>query len=361
MKITLLGEPQIIMSNPDSRNNYFAWPSIARLQNGKLAVTASGYRYDHVCPFGKAVISYSENDGESYTSPAACIDTPLDDRDSGILAFGKSGVIVTSFNNNAAFQRSWRPDTPPFFNAYLDTLTPEDEQKYLGSEFRISQDCGVTFGPILKSPITSPHGPIALRDGTVLWVGRTFCTGDGPVSGKDQIEVHTVSPEGNMKHIGTIPPIFRNGKQLMSCEPCAAELPDGTVLCHIRVEGDGLFTIFQSVSRDRGVTWSEPRQILEDRGGAPAHILLHSSGILISVYGYRDLPFGIKAMFSRDNGETWESGFRLYQNEYTDDLGYPCTVELNDGTLLTVFYAHHDSKRSPSVILQQRWKFDYTD
>lgn len=360
MKIKLLGEPKIIMSNPDSRNNYFAWPSVARLQNGKLAVTASGYRYEHVCPFGKSVISYSEDDGNSYTLPAACIDTPLDDRDTGILAFGKSGVLVTSFNNNVAFQRAWRASIPAFFDAYLDTVTPEDENKYLGSEFRISQDCGVTFGPIFKSPITSPHGPIELSDGTILWVGRTFYSGADFISGKEQIEVHTVSPDGTMKRIGTVPPIFRNGKPLISCEPYALELPDGTILCHIRVEGEGLFTLYQSISRDKGVTWSEPEQILEDRGGAPAHLLRHSSGILISVYGYRDRPFGIKAMFCRDNGKTWDTGYRLYQNEYTDDLGYPCTVELDDGTLLTVFYAHPESK-GPAVILQQKWTFECTD
>ena len=99
MKIQKIGEPKIIISNPDSYHNYFAWPTVSRLQNGKIAVVASGFRLAHVCPFGKAVISYSENEGESSTVPAPIIDTPLDDRDAGILAFGESNVIVTSFNN----------------------------------------------------------------------------------------------------------------------------------------------------------------------------------------------------------------------------------------------------------------------
>ena len=87
MKIINIGDTKVIMSNPHSKHNYFAWPTVTRLQNGKIAVVASGYRLRHVCPFGKMVISYSENEGETYTSPAPIIDTPLDDRDGGILAF----------------------------------------------------------------------------------------------------------------------------------------------------------------------------------------------------------------------------------------------------------------------------------
>ena len=103
MKIVRMGEPQTVMSNPESRHNYFGWPSIARLQNGKIAVVASGFRLRHICPFGKTVISYSEDDGETYTAPAPVIDTVLDDRDGGIVPFGEKGVIVTSFNNSVEF------------------------------------------------------------------------------------------------------------------------------------------------------------------------------------------------------------------------------------------------------------------
>lgn len=105
MRIIKSGDVKVIMSNQGSRHNYFGWPTAARLQNGKIAVAASGFRRRHVCPFGKAVISYSDDDGETYTLPAPVIDTVLDDRDGGILAFGDSGVIITSFNNTTAFQR----------------------------------------------------------------------------------------------------------------------------------------------------------------------------------------------------------------------------------------------------------------
>ena len=129
MNIELIGNPKTIISNPHSHHGYFAWPTVSRLQDGKIAVGASGFRVEHVCPFGKAVISYSQDGGETYTLPAPVIDTPLDDRDAGICPFGESGVIFTSFNNSAEMQREYNQDDK-YVQSYIDTITKEDEEKY---------------------------------------------------------------------------------------------------------------------------------------------------------------------------------------------------------------------------------------
>ena len=144
MRIVITDPVKIIMRNPNSHHNYFGWPTVARLQNGKIAVVASGFRRRHVCPFGKTVISFSEDGGETYTPPAPVIDTVLDDRDGGVLAFGNSGVIVTSFNNTTAFQRR-NSESDAYDVSYLDTVDPQEEADALGATFRISQDFGVTF------------------------------------------------------------------------------------------------------------------------------------------------------------------------------------------------------------------------
>ena len=366
MKITLIGKPQIVMQNPDSHHNYFAWPTAARLQNGRIAVVASGFRLEHLCPFGKLVIAYSDDEGESYSAPAPIMDTPLDDRDGGILPFGEKGVMVTSFNHPRASYRAWAPryaKTPEmleYVNRYLDTVTDEQEERYLGATFRMSRDGGITFGPIKKSPITSPHGPTLLSDGTILWVG-TVIRGEK----ENFIAVYRVSPEGETEKLGTIEDIFYDGERQHSCEPYAIELPDGSILCHIRVQNIGkssvagsLFTVFQSVSQDGGRTWSRPVQILPAKSGAPSHILRHSSGVLVSTYGRRITPYGIKAMFSLDNGKSWDVDHDLFVNDATTDLGYPSTVELRDGSLLTVFYARPTPDAPSVVIMQQRWRFE---
>lgn len=350
MKIEFIGKPKTIISNPYSRHGYFAWPTVSLLQDEKIAVVASGFRLEHICPFGKAVISYSFDDGETYTLPAPVIDTPLDDRDAGICTFGKSGVIITSFNNSADMQRQHNKDNE-YVQSYINSITKEDEKKYLGSNFRISRDCGITFGKIFSSPVTSPHGPTELKDGTVLWSGNNF------QNYNDGIEIHSINTDnGETEFLGKI---TIDDKKIILCEPHLIELPDGKLICHIRGEDtdetDTVFTVFQSVSHDKGKTWSEPEMLLDETGGAPPHLIMLSSGILISTYGRRKHPYGIMAMMSLDDGKSWEKDIRIYENYISDDIGYPSTVELNDGTLITVFYAA-DRENKPCVIKQQKWK-----
>ena len=379
MKFHLLDAPRIIMENPYSRLNYFAWPTFARLKNGKLAAAASGFRLTHVSPFGKSVLSFSDDEGASWSLPAPVIDTVLDDRDAGLLPFGESGVIVTSFNNTRKMQREWVLDRDfhhdaddwlknatsdsAYRLAYLDMITDEQEAAELGGTFRVSFDNGTTFGPLHLAPISSPHGPTELNDGTILWVGeqRSDCEITPPA--KEQILAYQLHPStGNMTFIGSIPDIAdTDGSPLASYEAHALQLPSGRILCHIRVQrraGELMFTLYQTESDDGGKTWTAPHRLIHPQGGAPSHIMMHSSGVLIAAYSNRLIGKpGIRVMFSTDGGENWDTDHILYESDFGGDLGYPATVELNDGSLLTVFYAH-TGEEGPAVIWQQRWALD---
>ena len=354
MKIRILGKPKTILSNPHGKHGYFGWPTVTRLQNGRLAVVCSGYRCGHICPFGKLVMATSDDEGNAWTGAFPLIDTPLDDRDGGICAFGDCGVMVTSFNNSIKAQRDWNPDNA-YYNAYLDTLTKADEAQFLGSQFRLSFDGGRSFGPIFRSPITSPHGPTQLSDGTLLWVGRVF-SADDSFPENSGVHAYAVHADGHMEFRGAVPKA-PTAEGIDLCEPHAVELPDGRIVCHIRSEGGYDFSTFQTESADGGRTWSEPIPLLPEHGGAPAHLLLHSSGVLISAYGYRQPPYGIRLMLSRDYGRTWQTDLPLFTQGVSGDLGYPATVELKDGSLLTVFYAQEEPD-GPAVIRQILWQID---
>ena len=174
MKVVKIGGPEIIISNPDSHHDYFAWPTVVRLKNGRLAAAASGFRLSHACPFGKTVMCFSDDEGKTWSLPTPIIDTYMDDRDGGLVAFGESSLCITSINDPIAFYRQHSNTYPEtrYGEAYLDLVTPEQEAQFVGSLFRISHDNGVTFGPIRRCPVSSPHGPVALPDGTLLWLGK---------------------------------------------------------------------------------------------------------------------------------------------------------------------------------------------
>lgn len=353
MNIKLIGSPKVVMTNTESHHAYFAWPTIAKLQNGKICVGASGYRVEHICPFGKGVLAFSDDNGETYGKPIPVFDTVLDDRDVGLTVFGESGLIATTFNNTLQFQRENMPQTQECLD-YINSVSPEEEAEALGISFRISHDCGETFGKIYKSPVSSPHGPCVLNDGTVLWVGRRLGV-------HNHIEAHTVNTEtGEMVLRGDLE-IYKYDefKNIYFYEPHAIQLEDGKIICHLRAESDdeAFLTLYQTISLDNGVTWSKPVQINRDDSGAPAHLLMHSSGVLICTFSHRCRPYGIWAIFSEDGGETWSDERILYYGNDTDDLGYPSTIELENGELITAFYTR-DNDYVPALIMQQKWMLE---
>jgi len=355
----------VVCGNEDGVFNYFAWPTVARLPGGDLAAVASGFRLKHICPFGKLVMCVSRDEGKTWGAPSVLIDTPLDDRDGGIAVSGND-VIVTSFNNTVAFQRdvldnkyySYSPDMQKMIEGYLGAFdAAEAEAKFLGSTYKMSKDGGDTFGEVRRVPVSAPHGPCVMEDGSFLYVGRMFENLDGG----PELRCYKKTGDGDFKYLSSIEDITED-KGLLPCEPHAVALPGGRVIVHIRVQNHGetgknyknTFTLYQSDSYDGGKTFSKPRHIGIEHG-SPGHLLRHSGGALVCVYGYRLTPYGQRAAISLDNGATWDADYILRDDGPDGDLGYPATVELNDGRLLTVYY-QKERGRDNTVIMQSVWE-----
>ncbi len=132
-------------------------------------------------------------------------------------------------------------------------------------------------------------------------------------------------------------------------------LPDGRVLALIRcdqgtkeVPPEELGFLWQAYSDDRGKTWNGLR--MTDIWGHPPQLLMLKNGAVLCTYGYRRPPYGIRACFSYDSGETWDLEDEMVLRDDAlpegpgrsrggiGGLGYPKTVELMDGTLFTVYY-----------------------
>jgi hypothetical protein len=72
-------------------------------------------------------------------------------------------------------------------------------------------------------------------------------------------------------------------------------------------------------------------------------------------YGYRRVPFGNQARLSSDHGRSWSEPITISADGHSGDIGYPSTVELADGDLLTVWY--EALAGSPRAVLRQaRWR-----
>jgi hypothetical protein len=132
------------------------------------------------------------------------------------------------------------------------------------------------------------------------------------------------------------------------------ETADGRLVVQVRKENrtDHGETL-QTESDDGGRTWPPLHAI--GVWGLPSHLLRLRGGHLLMTYGHRRPPFGNQARLSTDGGRTWSEPLLLSGDGAGGDLGYPSTVELDDGTLFTVWYEVLAS--SPYAVLRAaRWR-----
>ena len=338
---------------------YLSWPTIGRKDDGELLVTFSGDREEHSCPFGKTQLIRSGDDGVTWSEPQTLNDTPLDDRDSGVLVLRSGVIVVSSFTvptwTRLDGYRAYYPaEQIDRWQRYLDSVSPEQRQRWLGNRTRRSTDGGRTWEEPVNSLASTPHGPIQLRDGRLLFMG----VDDPGETHYGLIAVESVDEGRSWRQIGTVP---LSAADRAVSEPHAAELPDGRLVCLWRyqpeVVDDSPRYLRQTDSDDGGRTWTETRTTPMD--GHPAHLLLLAGGDLLATYGRRVPPMGQRACLSRDGGATWAVEEEIVLRDDAPDLdlswpanwdlGYPATVELSPGELLTVYYQIAPPDLKPSI------------
>jgi hypothetical protein len=83
--------------------------------------------------------------------------------------------------------------------------------------------------------------------------------------------------------------------------------------------------------------------------GFPAHLLELRDGRILCTYGYRRKPFGVRASISKDGGRTWDTQTEIILRDDggTHDLGYPSSVELPDGRVLTTYWFNQQKEGDP--------------
>ncbi len=126
-------------------------------------------------------------------------------------------------------------------------------------------------------------------------------------------------------------------------ETLVHETSGGALWMLTRVEG-GDDHLWQGVSQDGGRTWRARKTGV--KGHPPSGLVALRDGRLVLSYGYRHPPYGIRAVISADEGLTWDTdNVVVLRNDGAGyDLGYPRSMQLEDGAILTVYYFTDDEK-----------------
>jgi hypothetical protein len=341
---------------------YHGWPTLARRKNGDLLLACSGGREAHVCPFGRAELMLSRDSGQTWGWPQVVLDTPLDDRDAGVLETARGTLLVTSFTSLAyesplgtmlkSQKASAAVDAEKLkrWLAAHERLSKADRQANLGEWIVRSEDGGITWSHATLAIVNSPHGPIQLSDGRLLYVGKELWTKE------QRAGVCESTDDGRTwKWLAEVP-VRPGDVALQYHELHCVEIAPGRLLAQIRNHNQANANeTLQTESTDGGKTWSMPRSI--GVWGLPSHLLRLRSGQLLMTYGYRRTPFGNQARVSNDSGQTWSEPLTISADGAHGDLGYPSTVELEDGTLVTVWYEVLKGS-SKAVLRQAKWKLE---
>lgn len=348
--------------------DYQGWPTVCR-GDGDTLYAAASIRRGHVDPFGATVLYVSHDGGKSWSEPRIVNDTPADDRDTGIVYLGNGRLVISYFTiGTADFLEggTYRPQMTWPGHATAEQVAakeaqwadlPEDDEAHTSwnGYLIFSEDYGQTWSEPIRVPGCDPHGPTLGMDGT-LWQARVRYDDGGcflyrSADGGRTWETHKIIPL----------PLWCEGAYFS--EPYILQLRDGRFIVGIRSadknDGDNTLRTLISLSED-GETFTEP-YLVDGTVGSPPHLLELSSGAVLLTYSYRgggEGPRGVRAKISYDRGESWSEEMILSEapeGTHPGEVGYPSSVELDDGTLITVYYQPDEGDRYPSL-LYTRWR-----
>ncbi len=396
----------------DAARNYQGWPTVCVDENDTLYAVCSGNRLEHVDPFGETWMYKSTDGGVTWSGPVTVSGGDgryLDNRDAGITYLGNGKMVLTYFrlatynyyekahyDKPADSNLKWQEILTEYNKAGKIDVTVDDiiakwetlpalEQEG-GAFVRISYDYGETWSEEYAAPVSTPHGPIVLtkqfhlsdgkkiyktlQPGTLVYVGRACYIDQYQARANDATRyksnscyaVYSTDDGKNWRSLIEIPDAL-NGEVLR--EPHAVQLQNGNIFMSFRTN-NSINTEFEIYTNTLySGTADTPHKLGVARatavGGVQTNLKVLQGGALLMTYGWRYYPaLGERARLSYDFGQTWEDEIVLSTIDNPqashNEVGNPSTVQLSDGTLVTVYY-QPSGNDVHSSILCTRWKF----
>jgi sialidase-1 len=298
----------------------------------------------HVGISATLAVSVSEDGGKSWSDPVEVVPRWQDARNPA-FGYTSDGRLILSFWK--AGLTNYRLDE--YGKVWNRNMTEEEKLKASKTpSFFImeSTNKGKTWSEpktfttqVLLPVFLSPYGRIIeAPDGTLLM--PAYGNPKEPIDGVRDASILIRSKDGG-KTWGD-ESIVAYGYN----ETSYVFLPDGTLVAAARSDKGQNLAILRS--SDNGYTWSKPIQVTRDMEH-PADLTLLNSGKLLMTFGRRIRPMGCGALISCDGGLTWDYDKEVLlagDGILNGDLGYPSTVQLDDGKIVTLLYYASGSQMS---------------
>jgi Neuraminidase (sialidase) len=310
--------PDLQRSLVASGQGYF--PVALRLQDGRIAVVMRGGG-PHLSIHGRLDMVFSSDEGKTWSKPTVVLDSPLDDRNPA-LGQAADGAIVVAFWRTANYDDQGR---------YNEKL-----HKPVNTWVTRSTDGGKSWSEAQQIDVSniswgSPYGKmITLPDGAMLMSMYGGAAASAPRTSGASYLCRSTDNGKTWQRFSTIASGYN--------ETGIARLGNGDLLAALRSDKPQDVSI--SRSTDGGKTWSTPA-VVTPANVHPADLLPLPDGRVLITCGYRVGPtFGVCALLSDANATfNWKNHFTLIDDATNRDCGYPSSILLKDGRVLTVYYA----------------------
>ena len=311
-------------------------------------------------PYIENVVTRSSDWGRTWTTPSVVPDYGWAGVECAGLTVTRRGIVLLNqwrfrwyplplarrraAHESLVFPEQWVGDLAASLELDSGAALAADPERLApwarggGATFvHISEDGGETFPQTIEIAIAPYSGGYGMRGAVELDDG-TLVLPLSDVPNYQRIFV-VRSMDGGLSWGAPIP-----AAEMPGCffeEPAPLLLPSGRILLALRDNASR--SIMTTSSDDGGLSWSPAA--LTGIDGYPAHLLRLADGRLLCTYGFRKPPFAIRAVLSEDAGVSWQATrpISIRTGLPNKNLGYPCTLQLPNGDLLTIYYAEDEA------------------
>lgn len=316
------------------------------LQDGEILLTCREAT-EHFANDGDVILLRSKDDGKTWGDKQVIAGIKHLDEREGCGVQLRDGTIVVGvfYNNNYTPDGTYNWDSKGQSASEYEHSLPKLK---LGTYILRSKDNGHTwskpdFIDIKRMPFSAMEGPtdvpIQISDGSIL-MGVIGYGLHGDPKNIAAVMLRSTDEGQTWQYYSTIAS-DPGGKLGGFLEPGIVRTKSGRIVAGLRNSSpEG--AIYITYSDDDGKTWVTPMKT--EMIGHPVDIIQLSDGRLMASYGIRPgrhtQPGGIRACFSSDNGKTWDinTEVQLRSDFLNWDIGYPHSMELPDGKVLTAYY-----------------------
>ena len=299
-------------------------PLVCRLGNGEVLAVFQAWEADSDW---RILSARSKDGGLHWSEPRVLVNGPDSE---GNLALGvlRDGTVLLGYET---FQILRGKDRPPARYLAYQVMRSSDHGRSWSSPVKIPDDPG-------SLALASYSSILQLPDGTVLMPLYAYVEGEEGEAGEQPSPRHFSyvyrSRDGGRSW---------GDRSLIAAgfnETNLVHLKSGKLLAAMREEQKPPGRSALTESSDGGRHWSRPRYVT-GASQHPASLLQMPDGTVVLSHGVRHPPYGAQALLSRDEGQTWDRTRKLMLGYHSwGGGGYPCTIRLDSGHLLTLYYGN---------------------